>query len=401
MLSRGRLIFLFVSLATVFLVVAGTLLASTAGRGQDDGKDSLYKYLSVFTEVLSLVDRAYVDDAKMESLMAGAFEGAADALDPFSLYVPSSEVDAYVKSLDVGTSRSGLLVLKERGVAFAASVTVGGPAEKAGVKRGDVISLIGEDSTRDMPLFRIHTLLAGPVGTKLELETIRMGVKETVELELRDFTPPGVDLSVRRGVGVLRIDGFHADTKKNVEVSLDEIRGGSALPELEDRGRLLLDLRGVAGGEESAAYAVAGLFVSGELGVLKARDEVLEVFNSEMEPRFSGRLVILLDRGTQGPAEVLATVLHQQLGAELVGSYSFGHSGRQSLVRLSNGGRLQLTDAFYTGPDREPIEEPLEPDVAVRQLVAVDEDEVPEDAILEKGLEVLLSDEEEQQKKAA
>lgn len=401
MLSRGRLIFLFFSLATVLLVLTGTLLASTAGRGKDDGKDSLYKYLAVFTEVLSLVDRAYVDDADMDSLMAGAFEGAADALDPFSLYVPSSDVDAYVATREVGMSHSGLLVLKERGVAYAASVTVGGPAAEAGVKRGDVISLIGEESTRDMPLFRIHTLLAGPVGTKLELETIRMGVKETVELELKAFTPPGVDLSVRDGVGVLRIDGFHADTKKNVEVSLDEILKGSALPGLNDRGRLLIDLRGVAGGEEAAAYAVAGLFVSGELGVLKARDDVLETFSSGDEPRYTGRLVVLLDRGTQGPSEVLATVLHQQAGATLVGTYSFGHSGRQTLVRLSNGGRLQLTDAFYTGPDREPIQEGLEPDVAVRQLAAADADAESEDAILEKGLEVLLAEEEVEQKKAA
>jgi len=401
MLSRGRLIFLFFSLATVLLVLTGTLLASTAARGKDDGKDSLYKYLAVFTEVLSLVDRAYVDDADMESLMAGAFEGAADALDPFSLYVPSSEVDAYIATREVGTSRSGLLILKERGVAYAASVTVGGPADEAGIRRGDVIALIGEKSTRKMPLFRLHTLLAGPVGTKLELETIRMGVKETVELVLKDFTPPGVDLSVRDGVGVLRIDGFHADTKKNVEVSLDEVRSGSALPELKDRGRLLIDLRGIAGGEETAAYEVAGLFVSGELGVLKARDDVLEVFSSGEKPRYEGRLVVLLDRGTQGPAEVLATVLHQQVGATLVGTYSFGHSGRQTLVRLSNGGRLQLTDAFYTGPDREPIQEGLEPDVAARQLAAVDTDGEPEDAILEKGLEVLLAEEEVEQKQAA
>jgi len=393
--------FLAFSLATVFLVATGTLLASTAGRGKDDGKDSLYKYLAVFTEVLSLVDRAYVDDAEMEALMAGAFEGAADALDPFSLYIPSSEVDAYVATRDVGTSRSGLLVLKERGVAFAASVTVGGPAAEAGVERGDVISLIGETSTRDMPLFRIHTMLAGPVGTKLELETIRLGVKETVELVLKDFTPPGVDLSVHDGVGVLRIDGFHGDTLKNVEVSLDEIRGGSALPELRDRERLLIDLRGVAGGEEAAAYAVAGLFVSGDLGVLKARDEVLQVFSSGEEPRYEGRLAVLLDRGTQGPAEVLATVLHQQLDAALVGAYSFGHSGRQTLIRLSNGGRLQLTDAFYTGPDHEPIQAGLEPDVLVRQLAAVDGDDEPEDTLLEKGLEVLLAEEEVEQKQAA
>ena len=96
-MTRGRLIFIFASLLTVSLVISGTMWAATSSRQGDDGNDSLYKYLSVFTEVLGLVQRAYVDQTEIEILMAGAFEGTADALDPFSLYVHLPFCNAHKK----------------------------------------------------------------------------------------------------------------------------------------------------------------------------------------------------------------------------------------------------------------------------------------------------------------
>lgn len=400
-LSRGRLVFIFVSLATVFLLVTGSLLASTAGDDGDDGKDSLRKYLSVFTEVLGLVQQAYVDEPETEALVTGALEGTVDALDPFSLYVPAPLVDRYDTVRSVGFTRSGLLILKERGVAYAALVEDGSPAAEAGIGRGDVISQVAGRSTRKSPLFEIHSLLAGEPGEQIEVEYLHMGVKETVTVELGEYPRPGVELEVASGLPVLKIGAFHGETPGNVATSLAILadENQSSLPGLEATDKLLIDLRGVTGGDEAAAYEVAGFFASGELGMLKERGEIVRTFTDDAEPRFTGRLVVLIDRGTQGPAEVLASVLTQSSGATLVGpSPSFGHSGRQSLVPLSNGGGLLLTDAFFTGPDGEPLTESLEPDVLVRRQFsfadeAADEEAAEEgievDEVLDKGLEVL------------
>jgi carboxyl-terminal processing protease len=402
MMSRGRLVFISLSLTTVFLVVGGSILASTSGRQGDDGEDSLYKYLALFTEVLGLVDRAYVDETEIEKLMAGAFEGTADALDPFSIYVPAADVERYEDARAVGAGRSGLTVLKERGVAYAMAVEKGSPADRAGIERGDVISVLQGRSTRETPLYEIQTVLAGPVATKIKMECLHQGIQNDVEIELEDYPRPGVELTAKEKLPVLTISAFDESTPEDVAGSLEALLDDSVLPRFEVKEKMVIDLRSLAGGSVEAAYRVAALFASGELGVLKAREEVVETFADDSEPKWKGDLVVLIDRGTQGPAEVLATVLQQTTEATLVGTFSFGHCGRLRPVRLSNGGRLLLTDAFYTGPDHEPIQTAIGPDVKVQVDFAIaDEEAEDRDRVLEKGLEVLLGDEKVEKKRAA
>lgn len=404
MMTRGRLLFVFLSLSTVFLLASGSMLAVAASRQDDDGSDSFYKYLAVFTEVLGLVQRAYVDETEPDSLISGAFEGVVDALDPFSLYVPARKVGVFEASRAVGIARSGLLVLKDRGVTFAVAVEKGSPAAQAGIERGDILSRIQDKPTRRMPLFEIQAILAGPPGTVIQIEIIRIGQQQERELVLADYPRPGIELEEKRGVAVLRLAAIHSGTPQDVGVSLTALdTGPPELPDLTAKDKLLIDLRGVAGGDEEAAYGVAGLFATGELGTLAARQRVVQVFQGSDEPRWQGRLAVLIDRGTQGPAEILATVLRQAVAATLIGDRSFGYAGRQSLVKLSDGGLLRITDAFYSGPDRQPINESLEPDLQIREdsFGFEEEDQPPGDTILERGLDLLLEEEEVVEEKLA
>lgn len=395
-MNSSRLLFIVLSLTTVLLIVGGPMLSAGAVGEADDGEDSLYKYLSVFTEVLGLVKRAYVDEAEIDQLMNGAVDGAVDALDPFSLYIPPARVDAYLAQREVGMQRSGLMILKERGVAYVVSVVDGSPAAAADLERGDVISELQGRPTRNMPLLEIQAFLAGPIGTEIELERIRLGQEETVRFKLAEFTPPGITFESRDGIPVLRVGSFHSGLAEDARTVLESV---SEIDDLKVRDRLLIDLRSIAGGDEASAYQMASLFTSGRLGELRARSDQLESYSFETEPLWSGdRLVVLIDRGTQGAAEILASVLHQNVGATLVGERSFGHSGRQNLVELSTGGRLQITDAFFTGPDGEPIDEGLTPDVVVRAFVGEDEEGDP---VFDRAVEVLLADEEPELEKAA
>ncbi len=399
-MNRGRLIFTCLSL-TVVLFVTGTTMLAANNRQNDDGADSLYKYLSVFTEVFSLVNRAYVDELDTEELMAGAFEGTIDALDPFSLYIPADQVESYRATIEVGRQRSGIVVLKERGVAYAVAVEEGSPAAEADIEGGHILSSIQGQRTRQIPLYEIQAILAGAPGTEIEVERIApQGQKETVRFKLQEYKPAAVELEVQRGVGILRLPGFHADTAGSVRDSLSALAAGpETLPELTETDKLVIDLRGVAGGDAAIAYQIAGFFTSGELGILTQREETVEQFDGEASPVWQGEIAVLLDRGTQGAAEVLASVLKQSTEAKLVGQQSFGHSGRQRLLELSNGGRLQITDAFYTGPDRQPLNGSLVPDVRVRPNP--EEEDPTVDAVLERSLKVLLDEEEVEEEAAA
>lgn len=355
-MTRNRLLFLAVSVALVLPLIAGTLLAAN-GKDIDDG-DSFFKYLTVFTEVLTRVRESYVDSPDMDQLLAGALDGTTDALDPFSLYVPAEAVGPYLTARKVGTAHSGLFLLKEHGVLYVAGVAPGSPADLAGFELGDLVAEIGGELTRVMPLWRAQQILAGPAGTKADVKVIRLGEVQHLPLTLAPFTPGPPAASEARGVSVVKLGGFDNATLPGMEAALAAARQAG-------RDKLVLDVRGVAGGDTEVAFAVAGLFAGGDIGSLQRRGSAIETFRGREQAAWQGKVAVLTDRGTLGAAELLATVLRQAIAAQLVGERTFGYSGRQELAELSSGGRLVYTDAFYAGPDGKPLSESLVPDLRV------------------------------------
>lgn len=394
-MTRSRALFFLASALLVLFIVGGSLL----GASVDDGDDgSLYKYLSVFTEALSLVQQAYVDDVDLETLMAGALDSTTEALDPFSLYLPEGEVERYLEAREVGVRLSGLMLLKERGIAFVAAVEPGSPADEAGLQVSDVVTEIDGESTRDMPVWEIQEILGGEPDSKVRISLMHQGDRREVELTLGAYESPKAKLDTVDGARVLRVGALRP-------ANLESIRTGLEQAGTEGADGLVLDLRGVAGGDPETAYRVAGLFTRGELGTLNRRGQALETFTSDDEPLWRGRLVVLISRGTLGAAEVLARVLQQKAGAELVGEPTFGYTGRQDIAELPSGGRLIYTDAFYTGPDGEIPEEGVEPDERVSYSSrSFDQRDLPiRELILQQGIRRLLEtdDEEEPQREAA
>lgn len=397
-MSRSRALFLLASSLLVLFIVVGSMLGASAGD-EDERGDSLYKYLSVFTEALSLVQQAYVEDIDLETLMAGALDSTTEALDPFSLYLPAGEVERYLKAREVGTRLSGILLLKERGIAFVASVEPGSPGAEADLQVGDVVSEIDGKSTREMPLWEIQEVLGAESGTQVTLGLLHQGESKEVDLTLGSFDPPRAGLDTVEGARLLRVGGLLPD-------DVEPIRDALERATREEVKGLAVDLRGVAGGDPQTAYQVAGLFAQGELGTLDHRGEAVETFTSdESEPLWKGRLVVLINRGTLGAAEILATVLHQKANGELVGEPTFGYAGRQDIAELPSGGRLIYTDAFYTGPDRIALQDRIEPDLRVTYgSRTFDEREIPlRELILKRGLRRLTEDpaEETPQREAA
>jgi carboxyl-terminal processing protease len=395
-MSRSRIFFFLLSAILVFPLLAATLLSAADTSQSQADDDSLYKYLSVFSETLGLVRQAYVDQPDMDTLMSGALDGTTDALDPFSLYVPASQVSGFLQAQAVGKRYSGLTLLKERGVAFVVAVEKGSPADQAGVKPGDIVAKVNDRSTRLMPLWEIQELLAEKPGTKIAMELIRVGEPQQLTFELKAFDPPPVSLEEVEGVPMLRIPTFDDKTAEAVRTALTKTPG-------QVKDKLLIDLRGVSSGQSEAAYAAAKLFTSGDLGALKKRSEELQSFRADDKPVWQGKTVILVDRGTLGAAEVFATVLRQKEKAELVGERTFGHAGRQGSAELSSGGRLLFTEAFYTGPDKKPLNEALKPDLLVdeRSRTYLEKDTPLGEIILRRGVRRLLGQEPETEAKAA
>lgn len=383
-MSRSRILFFLFSALLVFPMLAGTLL-SAADKQQTPDEDSFYKYLAVFSEALGLVRQTYVDEPDMDVLMSGALDGTTDALDPFSIYVPASEIGSYLEARAVGLRHSGLTLLKERGIAYVVAVEKGSPAEVAGTRAGDIVAKVDGRSTRLMPLWEIHEILAGKPGTKVSLELIRLGEPVEAAFALKSFDPPPVSVEEVEGVMMVRIPTFDEKTAAGVREAVQKAAERA-------QGKLLIDLRGVSSGSPEAAYDTAELFTTGDLGALKRRAEELSSFKADGEPVWKGKMVLLVDRGTLGAAEVFATVLRQKEKAELVGERTFGHAGRQGSAELSTGGQLLFTDAFYTGPDKLPLNESLKPDLLVdeRSRTYLEKDTPMSELILRRAVRRLL-----------
>ncbi len=379
--GRGRLAFAGLFLL-LLLGLAGGAWLGASDDPEGGGRDSIYKYLTLWEEVLQHVRGSYVEEPEGRRLLAGSLDGVTDALDPFSVYVPASEVESYRAAAEVGRRHSGVLVLKERGTAYVVAVDYGGPAEKAGLERGDIVAGINGRSSRAMPLWELRRQLAGPAGSELNLELVRRGDSVEATLILDEYDPAPPEFEEVRGVGVLRISSFDAGTAARVEELVDGYAGDS----------LLIDVRGVAGGSFEAAYAVAGLFAEGELGSLLDRaDRKLATFVGA-GGLYSGDIDVLTDRSSQGPAEVLTAVLLQAVEAGHLGESTFGHAGTLRQIELANGGGLlETTDAFYTDPEGERLNDRIrvESDNRVNALYG-GEPEDGSDPALEDALDLLI-----------
>ncbi len=384
----SRLLFAGLSLLFVLGLASGAWLGAVEDNGVS-GADSIYKYLTLWEEVLRLIRGSYVEETDGRSLMAGALDGVTDALDPFSVYVPAAEVPSYRSAQEIGRRHSGALVLKERGTAYVAAVDRGSPAERAGLERADIVAGMNGRSSRDMPLWELRRQLAGPVGSELRLELVRRGDSIERTLTLAEYESPPVEFEEVRGVGVLTIASFGAETATQVEGKLAGFAGEE----------LLIDLRGVAGGSEEGAYEVAAAFVDGRLGALLERDDrAREAWNdaggdagasSPVENVWSGEITVLTDRSSQGAAEIVTAVLKQSAEAEHYGEPTFGYAGAREQIGLAGGDLLDLTTAFYTGPDLERLDESIRPDERVGSLF-FGKPEDGSDPVLERSLDLIL-----------
>ncbi|MDX1631496.1 MAG: S41 family peptidase, partial [Thermoanaerobaculia bacterium] len=257
---------------------------------------------------------------------------------------------------------------------------------------------IGDGSTRELEVWRVKRELArhSRANEAVDVEVLRRGERKDFRLDLMPFDVPPLVRETVDGTPLLRPVHFESGVEEAWRSELEALRDAGA-------EELVVDLRGVAATRVEGAFPVADLFGQGTLGSLRRRGAVQERFESGLQPIWKGDLVVLVDRGTLGAAELLAKSLAGTVGAPLVGEPTYGWAGRRSRIELRSGALLQITDGFYAGPDGEVIDASLEPDYEIRDLWRRigNRDREIHDLILERGLEVLRGETEESESRAA
>ncbi len=217
-MNRKRIAFLIVSIALMVTLLAGGVF------GQAISKDNVYRHLSIFTEIYSLVRSSYVEDVDPNTLLAGAFDGLTDAIDEFSYYVPPAQMAGYRDFTQPEAIGLGLVVSRRFGYAFVIAPVEGSPADTAGIESGDFIERIDGKPTQEMALWQIRSALHGDPNTKADLVILKgsMNKRETLTLQRQAYSAPKTSFRAIEGVGYIRIPTFLDSTPSELAASLDD-----------------------------------------------------------------------------------------------------------------------------------------------------------------------------------
>jgi carboxyl-terminal processing protease len=337
------------SAALAIYTIAGAWLATRAQQpANDPGAQQ-----RIFESVLQHIQNDYVDEPNMEKVRAGALRGLAYGLDPYSTYLTPEQVNDFradKKSSQVGI---GAELSQYASYLYVVAPVKGSPADQAGVRAGDVIEYIDNKATRDISLYDARQLLNGAPGTEVKLRILRANARPmTVAVKRGTFRAPASEARLEAGkIGILRINsldsGEAADAKARLQ---DLIKQGAQ--------KIIVDLRSVAGGEIQEGVTVANYFIpSGPLARTIGREQkVLKAF--EADPKvalFNGPTVVLIDTGTAGAAEVVASAFVERKRGDVVGERSFGAGAEQELFTLRDGDGLLLTTVKWASGSGKPF----------------------------------------------
>lgn len=385
MSHRARLLVALVSTGLIGYVAVGSLLGRVLG-------DTSYGQLAIFNEVVRLVLDAYVEPVNVDRALAGARLGMADALDGDSAYLDAEEFRLYQAPAREAEAEVGLVLTRRFAFVMVVAARPGSPADKAGLRPGDLVKSIDERHTRPMAAVVAERLLRGAPGSSVKLGILRAGSEPFEVTVVRERVLPSSPQGrmLDGDVGYVKVTDFTPATSDEVRTQVDALKRGGA-------ARLVLDLRDAAWGQPADGAKVAELFLAGgpvaKIVGRRAEESLLQA--DAAKTAWSGPLAVLVDNGTAGPAEVVAGALLDAGRAKLVGERTFGRAGVSRPVPLPEGG-LVLTVAKFMSPKGASIHgEGLQPTVAVER--ERDEEDRPEgaeapDRILEKALEVVRED---------
>lgn len=372
----------FLALSSALLV----LLLSAAVFGQVAPKDSIYRYLSIFTEVFSLVRGNYVDTVPQEQLIDGAFTGVTDAIDEFSYYITPGQMAAYRAVTQDETNRFGLVLSKRFGYGYVVAPVKGSIAEKNGIEAGDFIEKINGEPTNKMAVWQVRNAISTPSDKPLKLTVLHSGMSKRHEIQLT-AAPFEVPLPTRVNHGdvvQLMVPYFGTGTTDRLESLLAEVRE-------EGRKKVIVDLRGNAGGSLEEAVRSADLFLrAGAITSLAGKRVGAKKWTADEKTAYDGVLQVLVDSSTASGGEVFAGAIRGNTRGKVIGVATYGKAIEQKLIALPSGGSLFMTIGHYTTPDGKAIKEQgVRPDVIVDlspNFIAKSEKREEEDLILKKAL---------------
>ncbi|HEU5337026.1 MAG TPA: S41 family peptidase [Terriglobales bacterium] len=347
--NRFKALIISVSLVVVLFMVAGGLVV----RASDN--DGAYRQLGVYSEVLSRIRSEYVEEPNIPKVTDGALHGLLESLDANSSYLDAAQYKEYKDHKQDGKADIGAAISKRFGYAAVIAVVPGGPADKAGIEGSDIIESIEGQSTRDMSLAEIRDKLSGKAGSNVLVSIVRARRAEPQKMTLtREVIayPPVTDKMLEDQIGYLKADILNKGKAQEIAAKVKGLQRQGAK-------KLILDLRDCAVGDASEGVAVANLFLNhGTIAYLQGQKYPRETFNADPSKAITNLpLVVMVNRGTAGAAEIVAGAIMEDGRGDVVGDKTFGVGSVQKLIEIPDGSALILSIAKYYTPSGKAIQD--------------------------------------------
>lgn len=341
------------------LVSSATILLFVVVGGWDgvraSNNDGAYRQMQVYSEVLSRVRSEYVEEPNIPVVTEGALHGLLESLDANSSYLTAAEYKEYKAHKTEARAEIGAAISKRFGYASVVSVIPGGPADKAGLQSTDILEAIEGKSTHEMSLAEIHNVLAGQPGSNVTVAVVRARKAEPQKIVVtRDIVsiPPVSEKMLEEGIAYVQVDALPKGKSQEVASKIKALQKGGAK-------KLVLDLRNCAEGEESEGVATANLLLNhGTIAYLQGQKYPREAFNADPSKGITTLpLVVLVNKGTAGPAEIVAAAVLENARGDVIGDKTFGDGSIQKLIEMPDGSALILSVAKYYSPSGKAIQD--------------------------------------------
>ena len=356
------------SYKTFKIVLFSAFLSLVCIPGYSSDNDVPTEKIQQFVDVYKKIKDQYVDEVDDDTLFNYAIEGMVSNLDPYSDYLSKDDFS----ELKIGTTGRfggiGIEITMEDGFVKIISPIDDTPAQRAGLKAGDLVIEVQDISLKDKSINDAVKLMRGEPGTKVKVKILREKEESPLDFELvrQIIVSKGIKTEIFNGeVGYLRLSSFQSNSTANVRKAIYDLRKRSGNMMVA----LILDLRNNPGGVLGSAVGISDLFLkSGKIVYTKGRtnNSDLEYFANSEDILEGLPLYVLINGGSASASEIVAGALQDHKRAIIYGEKSFGKASVQSIQEMMDGSALKLTTAkYYTPNDRHIHENGITPDVKI------------------------------------
>lgn len=359
--------------AWVFLFSVGLSPLTAVFAAEEEAKDEIpLAELRLFAEIFGRIKQDYVESVQDRELLDYAIKGMLSGLDPHSAYLDEEDY----AELKVGTSGEfgglGIEVGLEDGFVKVIAPIDDTPAEKAGIKAGDLIIKLDDQAIKGLTLDEAVKLMRGKPGTEVSLVIRREGEDKLLTFSLERDVIKVASVKSRElgeGFGYIRVSQFQSHTASDMLGAINDLKKAAG----GDLQGLVLDLRNNPGGVLNAAVSISDAFLREGLIVYtegRVKDSLLEFQATPDDVLDDKPLVVLVNGGSASASEIVAGALQDHKRAVILGQPTFGKGSVQTIIPVNSSVAVKLTTARYFTPNGRSIQaEGIEPDIIIKPMV--------------------------------